>query len=409
MGTPFRCGLVWWLACGILFFGLSRWSRPMAQVPPPAFHGVWLEPAALGFFAWPVPESALRQLVQWYHAHGMDLLLVAYVEFGGCLYYPSHLAVQWTDYSSCQLNTQTYWYTCASPPKVVFPLANGGDRCPWVGTYDFVEVLLSEADRLGMKVMLGLGRSGDWAFALALEDYYLFAKDAIPNQIDPVLLNTRLGTIWTVSTAIAQDLWTRYKHHTALNGFIINHELTCYDVMRNLTDPVTTTVKQLTSPTLPVMVTPYSVRTCIVPTSAIPEQIRAGAVDIFLYQDAVGSSATAPAFEGDPRIRIAELPQEYREIAGWHATGGKALWASVEIWRAAPNWDQRDSLTGPWYTEGAVQLRHAAHVAQMVVVNEGLFYIDHAIPALTLPQWAKYTTGRLFTQDYETGRGAAPP
>ena len=282
------------------------------------------------------------------------------------------------------------------------PGSHGGERCPWVAAFDVFDTLLDEAEKQGMYVMLGLGRSGDPSFSLALEDYYIAARDGLPNSIDPVLLNTRLGQVTTVSQAIAEELWAKYGHHQSLYGWVLNHEMTCYDVSRNLYDPVAAAVKSRTMPDRPVMVTPYAARTCLHDDATIPRHIQASAVDIFLYQDAVGSSAVNPVYQSDPRQRIAELQAEYADIARWHAGTGKHLWASVEIWRASPNWDQRISMTGPWAPEVALQVGYAGQYASTMMLNEGLFYFDNAVPALRLPGTAKQTTAATFTQAYCT-------
>jgi Domain of unknown function (DUF4434) len=367
----------------------------------PYFAGAWLELGALGFFPLlTITADDIRRVVRRYHERGIRTLIIAYPEFGGCFYYPSTLPLRWHDYTGCAFNSRTYWYECPAGPKVMDPADHAGERCPWVAQFDVLDTILSEAERQGMHVILGLGRSGDLSFSLALEDYYIAARNGIPNLIDPVLLNRRLGQVATVSQAIAGELWARYGHYHSLYGWVLSHEMTCYDVSRNLYDSVAAALKRRTMPDRPVMVTPYAARTCLQPEASIPHHIRESAVDIFLYQDAVGSSAVSPAYQNDPRQRIAELRTEYAELARWHAGTGKHLWASVEVWRASPTWDQRTSLSGPWASEVALQVREAGQQAAALVLNEGLFYMDHGVPALALPAGAKQASAVKLTDEY---------
>jgi len=330
----------------------------------------------------------------------MDLLVIAYPEFGGCFYYPSMLDLAWQDYSSCVFNNRTYFYDCALPPKTMHPRAHGGDRCTFLPAFDIIGTIFDEAAQQGMQVMMGLGRSGDLSFALALEDYYLAARDGIPNMIDPMLLKHRLEQIATISTAIAGELWQQYGGYRSFYGWVISHELTCYDVSRNLTDVVATAVKQRTMPDKPVMLAPYAVRNCVSGDAAIPRDIKDSAVDIFMYQDAVGSSAANPAYGLDPQQRIAELGGEYAAIAQWHAGMGKHVWGSVEIWRASPTGDERLALSGLWEKEVAVQLTQEGPAVQALVLNEGLFFFDNGVGAFTLPGAAKRASALALTQGY---------
>lgn len=367
---------------------------------PPIFTAAWLEPGALRFLPYPqIAADDIRLLVRNYKERGISLLILAYAEFGGCFYYPTRLEVRWPDYASCQLDTRSYDYLCPNGPKMMYPPQHQGERCPWAARFDVFETVLDEADKQGMYVMLGLGRSGDIFLSLAIEDYYLMAMDGIPNGINPVRLNARLGQIKDVSTAIVQDLWQQYKTHPSLYGWAISHELSCYDVSRNLYDPVARVVKESTMPDRPIMVAPYSPRNCLLGPASIPQQIRDSAIDIYMYQDSVGSSTAMAQYDYDPLQRIAELPRLYQDIARWHAGTGKHLWVTVEIWRAAFDGDQRTSLTGLWMPEVLPQITSAAKAASVLVLNEGLFYVDNSVPALRLPL-IKQPSAASLTQAY---------
>jgi hypothetical protein len=383
--------------------GQLRWPLYISPTPVSYFSAVWLEPGALGFLAYErITGQDIRALVRSYHARGITTLILSYVEYGGCLYYPSRVPVRWLDYTGCAFNTRTYWYDCPGRPKAMDPARPGGERCPWVANFDLIEMILAEADAQGMQVMLGLGRSGDPMFSLALEDYYLAARDGIPNAIDPLLLNKRLGDMVSISLAVADELWAKYKHHPSLYGWALSHELTCYDVMRNYTDYLATTLKQRTLPDRPVLVAPYLARTCVQDAGTIPQHIRESGVDIYMYQDAVGSSAVTQRTQQ----RLRELSHEYADLARWHAGTGKHLWVTVEVWRASPTGDQRTSLSGDWSTEVATQVMEAAKVTSTLVLNEGFFYVENGVAALTIPGAAKRASAATLTQEY--GRYALP-
>jgi len=205
-----------------------------------------------------------------------------------------------------------------------------------------------------------------------------------------------------VSKAIADELWAKYGGYRSLYGWFLSHETTCYDVSRNLYDPVATYVKHSTMPDRPVMVAPYAVRNCVQAAATIPTHIKDSAVDIFLYQDAVGSSTVNPAYHFDPQQRIQELGAQYEAIAQWHAGTGKHMWSSVEIWRASPTQDQRVAPSGLWDTEVAFQLYHEGPYAQAFVLNEGLFYFDNGVAALRIPDSGKRASAEALTKNYYT-------
>ena len=130
--------------------GQLRWPLYISPTPVSYFSAAWLEPGALGFLAYErITGQDIRALVRSYHARGITTIILGYVEYGGCLYYPSRVPVRWLDYTGCAFNTRTYWYDCRGRPKAMDPARPGGERCPWVANFDLIEMILAEADARG--------------------------------------------------------------------------------------------------------------------------------------------------------------------------------------------------------------------------------------------------------------------
>ena len=123
---------------------LAEGQWPLRVVPSdtpalPIFQAGWLDLLGLLNSVYPrnrdAAEQDLRRVVDSMHRLGMDTVIVTYVEFQGHFFYPSRLRFHDRDHQK----------------------EAGGS---WL-TFDAIEAILSQADRHGMHVFLGLGRSGD--------------------------------------------------------------------------------------------------------------------------------------------------------------------------------------------------------------------------------------------------------
>lgn len=262
-----------------------------SQTPAlPLLQGIWIEPlAALSSLQGQNAaerERFLRSSVDTMKRLGANVLLIAYVEYGGTFFYPSGLEFYDRD---------------------VQRMARGQD-CP----FDVVGTLLSQADKNALHVFLGLGRGGDTHLLWEFEQADWPARNAAALEL---------------GKQVAQELWERYHHHPSFYGWYLTHEMNDLARASAYYDPLADFCHSL-SPDKPVLVAPAG-------TPLItPESLAASHVDIFAYQDAVGAGYVPYRYTYDPENRLAVLDEVYARYRDWHACTRKHLWSDLEIWEA---------------------------------------------------------------------------
>jgi hypothetical protein len=254
----------------------------------PLLQGVWLEPfAALQYCQGKnlrETERNLQESVRAMKRLGMNTLVLTYLEYQGTFFYPSEIAFYDRD---------------------VKRMSRGKD-CK----LDLVETVLSQADREGMHVFLGLGRGGD--------TYLLW-------QFEKEGWSERNAQAIALGKRVAQELWDRYRHHPSFYGWYFTHEMNDLAKSSAYYNPLADFCHAL-SPDKPVMVAPAG--TPIIDHASLA----ASKVDIFAYQDAVGSGYVPYKNTFQPENRIAMLEEIYAKYRSWHAETEKHLWADLEIW-----------------------------------------------------------------------------
>lgn len=259
----------------------------------PVFQAGWIDFLGLLNSVYPrnrdVTGDDLRHLIDSMHDLGMETAIVTYVEFQGRFFYPTDLRFYDRDMKK----------------------EAAGNWLP----YDAVETILSQADRHGMHVFLGLGRGGDMGLmADGIKD---------PQRLQASIANSR---------ASAADLWERYGHHASLYGWYLTHEMHDLALASAYYDPVADFCHSF-APDRPVLVAPDGT-----PLTS-PETLAASHVDIFAYQDAVGPGYVPYEYTYDPEGRIASLDEVFSDYQRRHAGTRKHLWADLELWE----------MTGPEY------------------------------------------------------------
>lgn len=183
--------------------------------------------------------------------------------------------------------------------------ARGADR-----PFDVIGTILSQADKNGMHVFLGLGRGGD---------LWLLWEFEKPGWQERLAANLALGR------KVAQELWERYGHHRSFYGWYFTHEMNDLATSSAYYDPLADFCNAF-SPDKPVLVAPAG-------KPIIDREILAAShVDIFAYQDAVGSGYVPFRNTWNSENRIAMLDEIYTMYGDWHAGSHKHIWADLEIW-----------------------------------------------------------------------------
>jgi hypothetical protein len=176
--------------------------------------------------------------------------------------------------------------------------------------FDQIEPILSEADKNGQHVFLGLGRNGDlwltWDF-------------------DKPGWQERKARAIDISTLVAADMWERYSHHKSLYGWYLTHEMNDLARASAYYNPVADFCHAL-SPDKVVLIAPAG--TPVV----TKESLRASSVDIVAYQDAVGSGYVPYKNTFNPENRMRMLDEMYARYAAWHEGTDKHCWTDLEIW-----------------------------------------------------------------------------
>lgn len=324
---------------------------------PPRFGAVWFDPGGLTAYAHDGEMKAddVRRIVRAMHGLGIETFVVTYVEYFGRFYYPSRLTFYDRDVKA---ETGGMWYG-----------------------FDVVEAVLSAADECGMHVFLGLGRGGDtpllWEFDAA--DW-------------PARNAQAVGT----SRRVALDLWRRYRHHGSLYGWYLTHEMADLARASAYYNPVAEFCHAL-SPDKPVMVAPAG------SPVITPDLLRASAVDIFAYGDAVGPGYVPGKYTYQPENRLAVLDTSYRQYCSWHEGTDKHLWTDLELWEMDGTVGYSGAYPAAWDRVRRQLAAEAPHVEFVTAYECSGFLQDPAAPTKLVDPRAS----QLF-RDYQTYlRGSA--
>lgn len=270
----------------------AEWPLEVAASPTsalPLLQAGWLDLLGLLQSVYPRNREAtaqdLREIVDAMHRIGMDTAIITYVEYQGHFFYPSALS-----FADRDMGTQT--------------------EGQWLD-YDAVETILSQADCNGMHVFLGLGRGGDTGL-----------------MIDGLADSARLQADIRTSQSVAAELWQRYGQHPSFYGWYSTHEMNGLAASSAFYDPVADFCHGL-CPEKPFMVAPDG------SPLTDPETLRHSHVDIFCYQDAVGTGYVPGQYTWDPERRMAQLTSVYTDYQHRHQSARKHLWADLELWEMA--------------------------------------------------------------------------
>ncbi len=268
----------------------ASWPIEVVRCPTralPYFQGAWLDghghmdPTTLGKDA---VERELRLGVDAMHRLGINTLIYTFPEWYGQFYYPSRLEFYDRDIKAM----------------------SKGSSC----LVDVIGVIISQAEKNGQHVIVGIGRNGD------LPLLWDFDKPDWPARNEAAI---------DVSRRVASELWQLYGRRKSFYGWYLTHEMNDLKRSSAYYDPVALHCKSL-APDKPVLIAPAG--TPIWTT----EVIRASRVDIIAPQDAVGSGYMPYVNTWDPNKRIATLEDIYSGYARLHDGTGKHLWTDLEIW-----------------------------------------------------------------------------
>jgi hypothetical protein len=252
----------------------------------PCLQAAWLDPGGLTAYARDRAVNAqdVHDMLDAMHRLGMNIVIVTYVEYLGHIYYPSRLTFYDRD---------------------VKQTSQSGAL-----SFDLMETVLSEADKNRMHVFLGVGRGGDTSL--------LWQFDA-PNW------NQRNETVLALGRRVVRELWERYGHHPSLYGWYLTHEMDDLAHASAYYNPMADFCHSL-SPDRPVLVAPAG-------TPVLDKTVlERSHVDIFAYQDAVGSGYIPYQNTYAPEKRMAMLETIYQQYKAWHDGTDKHLWSDLEIW-----------------------------------------------------------------------------
>jgi Domain of unknown function (DUF4434) len=254
----------------------------------PRLQGGWIDPYALSRTTYPrdrdLSARDVRDRLDAMRRLGMNVVIITYVEYFGHFFYPSR--VEFFD-------------------RDVQRVARG-ERFD----FDVVETILSQGDRNGMHVFLGLGRGGDTQLL------WEFDHPDWPERNAEAL---RIGR------RVATELWERYRHHRSFYGWYLTHEMSDLARASAYYNPLADVLHAL-SPDKPVMVAPAG--TPIVTRRSLTDS----RIDIFAYQDAVGAGYVPYRYTYQPEQRLRTLDEVFHAYGQAHEGTGKHLWADLEIW-----------------------------------------------------------------------------
>jgi hypothetical protein len=283
-------------------------------------------PAAKGSKQDIIGEKELRNLIDRYRDIGIHGLIITYPEYicsGGGAYYPSRILAEY----------------------------------PQLSAFDIVGTILNQASKNGQHVFVGVGRGTDELLTWTGFDD-----------------SRRIKAALDLSMKIAIELWSLYGHEPSFYGWYLTHEANDIDrASRAYYNPMVDFLHSFETDK-PVLVSPAG-------TPVLSPEILANSkVDIFAYQDAVGSGYVPYENTFDPQRRIDMLDKVYAAYATAHRNSGKHLWANLEIWQ----------MDGPEYANAhpanfkrvRAQLEIAQRYVDVVTAYQLIGYMD---PSTTHP------------------------
>jgi hypothetical protein len=243
----------------------------------------WMDPGSLlaapANGAGDLTESDLRAAIDAYSAAGIKGFIITYPEdtySGGTFYYPTDV------------------------------FAAYGTR----PGFDVVGTILNQASKNGQHVFVGLGRGPDLLLTWTGFEDARRRKAAIAH-----------------SSKVATELWAKYAHEPSFYGWYLTHEANdIAAASRAYYNPMADFLRTFEADK-PVLISPSG-------TPILSREILAQSrVDIFAYQDAVGSGYVPYKNTFDPEQRIRTLDDVYASYQKAHAKSGKHLWANLEVWQ----------------------------------------------------------------------------
>jgi hypothetical protein len=224
-------------------------------------------------------EKGLRDAIDRYRDVGITGLIITYPEdiySGGGFYYPSRVFAEHRQQAG----------------------------------FDVVGTILNQASKNGQHVFVGLGRGADLLLTWTGFDDAERKQAALAH-----------------STKVATELWHLYGHEPSFYGWYLTHEANdIAQASRAYYNPMVHFLRTFEADK-PVLISPAG-------TPILSRDILAKSnVDIFAYQDAVGSGYVPYENTFDPQRRIKVLEEVYTSYADAHRDSGKHLWANLEIWQ----------------------------------------------------------------------------
>jgi len=244
----------------------------------------WLDPGAVVPGGYPqqrpMTEQDVRDGVDACRDLGMTGLIITYPESiysGQGFYYPSHAFAEHRAHS-----------------------------------FDVVGTILNQASKNGQRVFVGLGRGPD----------LLLTWTGFDDR-------KRISTSLAHSMKVAAELWGLYGREPSFYGWYLSHEANdIAQASRAYYNPMVDYLRTFEADK-PVLISPSG-------TPILSREIlRKSKVDVFAYQDAVGSGYVPYENTFEPQRRIAALPDVYAGYAAAHQDAGKHLWTNLEIWEMA--------------------------------------------------------------------------
>lgn len=275
----------------------------------PLITAAWLDPGAVlpGVYPQQRPMTAqdVRNEIDAAHALGIDTLIVTYPEYilnGWGSFYPSQN------------------FTSAA-------------------TFDVVGTIFNQASKNGQHVIVGLGRGSD--LYLTWDGFDDAARNAAALAHD---------------TLVANELWELYRHEPSFYGWYLSHEAN--DIARASQSYYNSAVSMLRrfEADKPVMISPAG-------TPQVSSGVlNSSAVDVFIYQDAVGAGYVPYRYTYDSLQRISTLDSVYAAYAAAHAGLNKHIWSNLENWE----------MDGPSY--GNAYSANIERILQQLAIEKN--YVD---------------------------------
>lgn len=411
--------------------GSAKYETCLKQLPKKRFKTVWIEPHSVspGVVSrdFPITKQKIHQIFKNYNHMGVDKVVVAYSELLEYYFYTPSATMK--SQHQAVLDARGEVKKTLHSPQLIDgkPLLNH---------------LFEAADNTNIKLIVGLSDFDNKKTIFSITDA-LRRND----KIQLAKANIDLTTQVTLTKMMADDIYSKFKHHKSFYGWYLIQEPHCLDVSMNYFEPIVQHLRLLDSKKITMISPNADAEVCFQYKANNSAQLINGyknylkimkskGIDIIAYQDSVGAAYQAGSnqffsysgdllslhnrnsLNGTGKYHFTDRARNLRinylktivlpSLKLAHQGTGVEFWMNTELWRMDGNCLQKTNIYGCNFSSNSFskQLDTWFSFTNELMLNEGFMQFDFKNAPITLSNKgnllnkpARENTTK-FTKDY---------